>query len=64
MCVVDDRGVAELKGLMRATAVSEHLQFIDNSAYTAGQLKEIGADKLLHRDAALSIDVHIEGERG
>jgi hypothetical protein len=64
MCVVNDRGVAELKTLMRAAAASENLQFIDNSANAASDLKEIGADKLLHRDASLAIDVHIEGEHG
>jgi len=32
MCVGDERGVAELKSLMRSVAQSENLQFIDNSA--------------------------------
>jgi hypothetical protein len=64
MCVVDDRGVAELKDLMRATAASEHLQFIDNSAQQGHELKAVGADKLLKRDASLAIDLHIEGNNG
>jgi hypothetical protein len=63
MCVVDERGVAELKGLMRATAASEHLRFIDNSAQQSSDSKSIGTDKLLKR-ASLAIDVHIEGKGG
>lgn len=64
MCVVDSRGVAELKALMRATAASEHLQFIDNGAEQGSELRAMGADKLLKRDASLAIDLHIEGNDG
>jgi hypothetical protein len=64
MCVVDDPGVAALKGLMRATAATEHLQFIDNGAQEGSDLKATGADKLLKRDASLAIDLHIEGKGG
>lgn len=64
ICVVDERGVAELKDLMRATAASEHLQFIDNSAQQGSDLKAMGADKLLKRDVSLAIDFHIEGNSG
>jgi hypothetical protein len=64
ICLVDERGVAELKDLMRATAASEHLQFIDNSAQQGSDLKSMGADKLLKRDASLAIDFHIEGNGG
>jgi hypothetical protein len=49
---------------MRVAAASERLQFIDNSAQQARDLKYIGADKLLKRDASLAIDVHIEGNSG
>jgi hypothetical protein len=64
VCVVDETGVAQLKNIMRAVAKSENLEFIDNSAETGRALKDIGADKALKRDAALAIDVHIEGDRG
>jgi hypothetical protein len=64
MCVVDQPGVAQLKSMMRAIAKSENLEFIDNSAQQGSDLKTMGADKLLKRDAALAIDVHIEGEGG
>jgi hypothetical protein len=64
ICVVDERGVAELNDLMRATAAAEHLQFIDNSAQQGSDLKAMGADKLLKRDASLAIDFQIEGNGG
>lgn len=64
MCVVDHAGVERLKDAMRAVAKSENLEFIDNSATQGRDLKAVGADKLLKRDAALAIDLHIEGEGG
>ncbi len=64
ICVVDQRGVAILKGLMREAAAFERLQFIDNSARQGRDLKYIGADGLLKRDASLAIDIHIEGNGG
>lgn len=64
ICVVDERGVAEVKNVMRAVARSENLQFIDNSAQEAHDLKDTGADKALKRDASHAVDIHIEGENG
>jgi hypothetical protein len=64
LCVADERGVLELKRIMRAVAQSENLQFIDNSAQQGKSLKAMGADKALGRDASRGIDVHIEGENG
>ena len=64
MCVVDQRGVAELKSVMRSVAQSENLKFIDNSAQQGSDLKAMGADKLLKRDASFAIDLHIEGKGG
>ena len=63
-CVVDQRGVAELKNVMRTVAQFENLKFIDNSAQQGSDLKAMGADKLLKRDASLAIDLHIEGKGG
>jgi hypothetical protein len=63
-CVADQQGVAELKDMMRSTAQSEGLQFIDNSAQQASALKDVGADKALKRDVSRAIDVHIEGKDG
>ena len=64
MCIGDERGVAELESLMRSAAQSENLQFIDNSAQQAQDLKDVGADKALKRDVSRAIDLHIEGESG
>ena len=64
MCVDNQRGVDDLKNLMMMAARSEGLEFIDNSAQQAADLKEIGADKVLKRDAAHAIDFHIEGSNG
>ena len=64
MCVDNQRGVAELMNVMRTVAHSEGLQFIDNSAQQGVDLKNMGADKALGRDAAYAIDFHIEGESG
>lgn len=64
ICVVDKQGVERFKSTMRAIAKSENLAFIDNSAQQGNDLKTMGADKLLKRDAALAIDVHIEGAGG
>lgn len=64
MCVDDQRGVADLKNVMRTVAQSEGLQFIDNSPQHGADLKNIGGDKALGRDSAYSIDFHIEGESG
>lgn len=64
LCVVDPQGVTQLKSVMRTVAKSENLQFIDNSAQQRNDLKTMGADELLKRDAALAIDVHIEGAEG
>ncbi len=49
---------------MRTVALSEGLQFVDNSAQQAVELKNMGADKALGRDAAFAIDFHIEGANG
>jgi hypothetical protein len=64
MCVGNERGVAELKRVMRSVAQSENLQLIDNSAQQAQNLKEVGADRPLKRDVSRAIDLHIEGESG
>jgi len=64
ICAGDERGVAQLKSLMRAVAQSENLQFIDNSAQQAQDLKDTGADKALKRDVSHAIDLRIEGEGG
>ncbi|MHA6316624.1 hypothetical protein ACXYN8_03055 [Altererythrobacter sp. CAU 1778] len=64
MCVDDQDGVADLKNIMSAVAQSEGLQFIDNSAQQGAELKSVGADKALGRDAAYAIDLYIEGENG
>jgi hypothetical protein len=64
MCVVDQTGVAKLKDVMRSIAKLEDLTYIDNSAQQGASLKAMGADKLLKQDAALAIDVHLEGDRG
>ena len=64
ICVGDERGVAELKNVMQAVAQSENLQFIDNSAQQAQDLKEIATDRALKRDMFHAIDLHIEGESG
>lgn len=63
-CVVDQRGVEELKSVMRAVAQAENLKFIDNSAQQVSDIKTIGADKLLKRNLSLAIDLHIEGKGG
>jgi hypothetical protein len=63
-CLVDQMGVLQFKSIMRSIAKLEDLNYIDNSAQHGSDLKQIGADKLLKRDAALAIDVHIEGEGG
>ncbi len=49
---------------MRTVAQFENLKFIDNSAQQGSDLKAMGADKLLKRDASLAIDLHIEGKGG
>lgn len=64
MCVGNQQGVAELKNVMMAVAQSEGLRFIDDSAEQGKQLSDIGADKALKRDSALTIDFHIEGANG
>jgi len=64
VCVGDERGVTELRSVMRAVAQSENLRFIDNSAQQAQDLKDVGADKALKRDVSRAIDLHIEGESG
>lgn len=64
ICVGNQQGVAALKNVMAAVAQAEGLQFIDNGAQQAGDLKAIGADKALKRDVALAIDFHIEGPNG
>ena len=64
LCIADERGVLELKRIMRAVAQSKNLEFIDNSARQGENLKAMGADKALGRDASRAIDVHIEGENG
>lgn len=64
MCVGDERGVAELKSVMRAVAQSENLRFIDNSDEQAKDVKDVGADKALERNVSRAIDLHIEGESG
>jgi hypothetical protein len=64
ICVGNQQGVADLKNVMTTVAQSEGLQFIDNSAEQALELKDIGADKALKRDAASAIDFHIEGANG
>lgn len=63
-CVEDQRGVADLRNIMRTVGHSEGLQFIDNSAQQEVALRNMGADKALGRDAAYAIDLHIEGEGG
>jgi hypothetical protein len=63
-CLVDEMGVMQFKSIMRSIAKLEDLNYIDNSAQQGSDLKEIGADKLLKRDASLAIDVHIEGLGG
>jgi hypothetical protein len=64
MCVGNERGVAELKNVMMTVAQSEGLRFIDNSEQQGVELKAIGADKAVKRDAASVIDFHIEGASG
>jgi hypothetical protein len=64
LCIADERGVLELKRIMQAVAQSKNLVFIDNSARQGENLKAMGADKALGRDASRAIDVHIEGENG
>lgn len=64
LCVRDERGVAELKNVMQAVALSQNFQFLDNSAPQANVLKNIGADRALKRDVSHAIDLHVEGESG
>lgn len=64
MCIVDQTGVAQLKGVMRSIAKLEDLTYIDNSAQQGANLKTMGADKLLKQDAALAIDVYLKGKGG
>ena len=64
ICVGNEQGVAALKNVMVAVARSEGLQFIDNSAQQASDMKAIDADKALKRDVALAIDFRIEGPNG
>ena len=64
VCVDNQRGLDDLKSVMVTVAHSEGLQFIDNSAQQAADLKVIGADKALKRDAAHAVDFHIEGSSG
>ena len=63
-CVVDKDGVDQLKNTMREIARSENLEFVDGSAETGADLKTIGADKALKRDAALTINVGIKDDSG
>jgi hypothetical protein len=63
-CLVDQAGVIQFKSMMRSVAKVEDLKYIDNSAHQGASLKTMEADKLLKRDAALAIDVHIEGPGG
>jgi hypothetical protein len=64
MCVGNQQGMAELKNVMMTVAHAEGLQFIDNSARAAVELKAVGADKALKRDVDSAIDFHIEGAGG
>jgi hypothetical protein len=63
-CVVNQQGVALLKSTMHAVAKAENLEFIDNSLQQGSELKMMGAEERLKRDAALAIDVHIDGAGG
>ena len=63
MCLVDQAGVLQFKSVMHSIAKLEDLKYIDNSAQQGANLKIMGADKLLKQDAALAIDVHLEGDR-
>lgn len=64
LCVADQQGVRDLKRIMQSVAQSENLKFIDNSLQQGSDLHEIGADKLMGRNADRAIDVHIEGAEG
>lgn len=63
-CVSNERGVADLKTLMRSTAQAEQLEFIDNSTQAASALQQTAQSDADRRDAVGAIDVHIEGNGG
>ncbi len=64
MCVHDQEGVKQFKSVMRVVAAAENLEFIDGSSEAGKNLKAMGADRALKRDAALAINVGIKGDGG
>lgn len=64
MCVEDEDGIMRLKAMMRDAAEAENLHFVDSSARTGDNLKAMGADEVLGRDAASAINIGIRGEGG
>lgn len=63
-CLRDDVGVGQFFEVMREVATSEGLRFEDQTASSEKDLETVGANKLLKRQRALTINVAIEGSKG